>query len=85
MPLPPAAARRRPSPYAMHLAAGLGAVLSMAVDTVLNSRGHGEPLPRTLLGWALTATGCAPSCGTAGTPYRSPPRATSSRPSASPP
>ncbi|WP_063789150.1 sensor histidine kinase [Streptomyces sp. NRRL F-5755] len=59
MPLPPAAARRRPSPRAVHLAAGLGAVLFMAVGTVLNSRGHGEPLPRTLLGWALTATGCA--------------------------
>ncbi len=43
----------------MHLAAGLGAVLSMAVGTVLNSRGRGEPLPHTLLGWALTATGCA--------------------------
>ncbi|MGW7551298.1 hypothetical protein [Streptomyces rimosus] len=51
MPLPPAAARRRPSPHAVRLATGLGAVLS--------SRGHGEPLPRTLLGWALTATGCA--------------------------
>ncbi len=59
MPLPPAAARRRPSPRAVHLAAGLGAVLSMAVGTVLSSHGYGEPLPRTLLGWALTATGCA--------------------------
>ncbi len=52
MPLPPAAAQRRPSPRPVRLAAELDAVL-------FNSRGHGEPLPRTLLGWALTATGCA--------------------------
>ncbi len=30
---------------------------------MLNSRGHEEPPPRTLLGWALIATGCAALLG----------------------